>query len=212
MAKSSRRKLALIACSATFIFLMFVVVPWATAMRPDVGYAVLFCCYWFLFCLPMGFLFQGLAGAKRNLSLHRSGARWVPAVALAQVAITGVTVWTYWPDSPSAGILVTAAIASLLNGFSEEFFWRGAWLETGRGDAIFQGIGVLLFTLWHVPLLLAHGVAYPGGPAALVGGGFVLGCIMAFLANRTGRIGWPVIAHIGTNLFAFPALIAANFA
>jgi membrane protease YdiL (CAAX protease family) len=64
---------------------------------------------------------------------------------------------------------------------------------------------------WHVPLTLAHGVAYEGGAFALVGGAIGLGVFWSVIAYQTGRIGWPIVSHVVTNVATFVGLISSDF-
>lgn len=119
--------------------------------------------------------------------------------------------YALWSAHVTVGAICLAGAAALIKGFSEEFFWRGAYLELGRGNLVFQSLGVLLFGLWHVPLMFAQGVDYQGGSAALVFGAWALGAFWAVVASRTDGIGWPIVAHIVSNIFAFTGVIALNF-
>jgi len=203
---------ALVATSVLLTLIMLWFVPWATrTLGPMGGYATVFLIYWFGFCLPLGLFFQGRDAAVRNLRFGTGAAPWVPWAIAVQVVVIAVANYALWPTHVPALAICFAVIAALINGFSEEFFWRGAYLERGRGDWMFQAIGVLLFGLWHVPLMFAQGVTYQGGSAALVFGAWALGAFWGLVANRTDGIGWPIVAHIISNMFAFTGVIALNF-
>ena len=201
----------LVAASILLIVFMAGFVPWATrTLGPTLGYTSVFILYWFGFCLPLGWLFQGRAAARRNLHFGATPP-WVPLAIALQVAVLAVANYLLWPAHVPLLALGLAVAAALINGFSEEFFWRGTYLEAGRNNWKFQALGVLLFGLWHVPLMFAHGVTYRGGPFALVLGAWGLGAFWAYVANRTGGIGWPIFAHIISNIFAVTGVIAINF-
>lgn len=203
---------ALVAVAVTFILAMLALVPWLTGtLGATRGYIAVFLLYWLLFCLPMGWIFRPRGHSVRALGLAVGAERWVPWTVAAQVGAVAVSSWIMAPDRVPLLAILFAVPFGLVNGFCEEFFWRGAFLHQGRGNALFQALGVGLFTLWHVPLALAHGVTYPGGAVALVGGAMGLGAFWAFIAYRTDRIGWPIISHMLTNAVAFSGLISLNF-
>jgi membrane protease YdiL (CAAX protease family) len=62
-----------------------------------------------------------------------------------------------------------------------------------------------------VPLALVHGVTYEGGAFALVGGAIGLGVLWSVIAYQTGRIGWPIVSHVVTNVATFIGFISSNF-
>jgi membrane protease YdiL (CAAX protease family) len=99
----------------------------------------------------------------------------------------------------------------VLNGFLEEYAWRGAFLGSFADRPRFGFVaGWLLFSAWHIPLTFAVGVTNEGGGAALVGGAAGLGLLWSFVAWRVRAIGWTVAAHVLTNFLAFSNLILAN--
>ena len=104
-----------------------------------------------------------------------------------------------------------ALLFGAINGFCEEFFWRGAFLRLGPDDPAFQVLGLALFGLWHVPLYLAQGVVFEGSALGLIGGSLFLGAIWTLIAYKTKRIGLCVIAHCATNSITFIGFMAANF-
>jgi membrane protease YdiL (CAAX protease family) len=135
----------------------------------------------------------------------------VPWAVIFQLSlIVGVSGYLL-PNSVSWIAIGLAVVFGTVNGFLEEFFWRGAYLEQGEGMAHFQALGVVLFSLWHVPLALVHGVTYEGGAFALVGGAIGLGVLWSVIAYQTGRIGWPIVSHVVTNVATFIGFISSNF-
>ncbi|MGJ8625621.1 MAG: CPBP family glutamic-type intramembrane protease [Sulfitobacter sp.] len=200
------------AASVLLVVFMMWFVPWATqTLGPAMGYATVFLVYWFGFCLPLGLFFQGRRAALRNLRFGTGAAPWVPLAIACQVVVIAVANYVLWPAHVTVGAICLAGAAALINGFSEEFFWRGAYLELGRGNPVFQSLGVLLFGLWHVPLMFAQGVDYQGGAVALIFGAWGLGAFWAVVASRTDGIGWPIVAHIVSNVFAFTGVVALSF-
>lgn len=212
MSERAANRGALIGVSVLFVLVMFAMVPWLTrTLSPAHGYFAVFCFYWICFCLPAGWYFQRRERLRDTFSLAVGKDRWIPWAVALQVGVVAIASWILLPDQVPAIAIVLALVFGLVNGTLEEFFWRGSYLSRGRGDARFQMLGVGLFTLWHVPLALAHGVTYQGGSLALVGGALGLGLFWGFLAYRTNHIGWPIVSHALTNAIAFIGLIAANF-
>lgn len=210
-AQPDRRSLLILA-SIGLIVAMWVLVPWLTErLGPSRGFFVIFCLYWFAFCLPLGLAFQGVRKARAHLSYDLAGNGWVPWVVALQTGIVAVGSWLLLPDHVPLLVIPIALFCGLINGFSEEFFWRGAYLAQGRGLRWFQITGVVLFTLWHVPLVFAHGIVYEGGPMALIGGAGVLGILWSIIANRTGCIGWTIVSHMLTNMAVFIGFFTTNF-
>ncbi len=201
----------LVSITVVFILAMLAIVPWLTrALGPAPGYLAVFCLYWLFFCLPMGWYFQRRGNGQRILSLALGDERWVPWAVALQVGVIAISSWIMLPDQVRVLAIMLAVLFGLANGFFEEYFWRGAFLAQGRDDARFQALGVGLFTAWHIPLALAHGVTYPAGAPALIGGVLGLGAFWAAIAFRTKRIGWPIVSHILTNAIAFVGLISLN--
>lgn len=71
-------------------------------------------------------------------------------------------------------------------------------------------LGWVLFTAWHAPLLLAHGVAFDGGGLALIGGAAALGLLWSAIAWRTGSVFWVSLAHVLTNILTLWVLFEQN--
>lgn len=212
VSEATAQRRVLVTVSVLFILVMFAMVPWLTrALSPAHGYLAVFCLYWICFCLPAGWYFQRRERLRDTFSLTVGKDRWIPWAVALQISVVAIASWTLLPDQVPAIAIALALLFGLVNGTLEEFFWRGAYLSQGRGDARFQLLGVGLFTLWHVPLALAHGVTYQGGSLALIGGALGLGLFWSFIAYRTNHIGWPVVSHALTNAIAFIGLIAANF-
>lgn len=201
---------ALVAISICWIALMFWLIPGVTKLFGQTGYLAIFAFYWFGFCLPAALWFTRSADRRSIFSLRLLGGWWLPIIVVAQLAAVAMIVRADLPAQAPVWIFALAAIFGVLNGFFEEFFWRGAFLAVGKGSIRFLGLGVLLFGLWHIPLAFAYGIEYPGGPLALIFGGFALGVYFAFLSWRTQAIGWASLAHSLTNAMTFSLLIGMN--
>jgi membrane protease YdiL (CAAX protease family) len=84
--------------------------------------------------------------------------------------------------------------AALGNGIFEEIFWRGIFLQLFPGNLFF---GILWPSLWFGAWHYAPG-SVSGGSAnvfTLMVGAVFLGLLLSILANRSGTIGWSVLAH-----------------
>lgn len=208
------RRAALPAVAVVVIAGMFVLVPWLTTdLGPTWGYLAVFLIYWFAVCLPMGLMFQDVRSVRRRLGLGTEGRRWVPWLALGTVLLIAAASIIKLPPGVATAAVLIAVGAALVNGFMEEFFWRGAWLAQAGRDRRYYLLGWALLVGWHVPLAFAVGVDFGGdeGPYALVGGAAFLGAIWSLIAWRTRRIGWAIISHIGVNAFSFIGLVSVNF-
>ncbi|MEP4197995.1 MAG: CPBP family glutamic-type intramembrane protease [Aliishimia sp.] len=207
-----RSRRHLIAAAVFLILLMFFLVPFLTlALGPLHGFLACFLIYWLGFCIPVGVHFMGQQKRRKQFSLDVTGNAWVPWAVAIQITLVAVPSFMMISGQVSASVVFAAIGFGVVNGFLEEFSWRGAFLELGRSDRQFQWHGVGLFTLWHVPLAPAHGIVYPGGVFALISGALAMGAFWAFLAFRTCRIGWAIIGHISSNSIAFIGFFASNW-
>ncbi|MNT80398.1 hypothetical protein D3C72_2198490 [compost metagenome] len=68
----------------------------------------------------------------------------------------------------------------------------------------------MLFTAWHAPLALSHGISFDGGWLYLEGEAAALGLLWSWIAWRTGSVFYVSIAHGLTNIFAFWVLFDRN--
>ncbi len=206
-----RGPVALILSALGLIAFMVWFVSFATDRWGLRGYGLVMAVYWLGFCLPLGLWFTGARGGGRGLwHLRRSGADWVPWAALGPVALVLALMLLDPPAGVTLTVVALAVTLGALNGTVEELYWRGAWLSVAGDDLRLFALGWVLFTAWHLPLLLAVGVTQPGGAAPLVGGAAVLGLVWAALAWHTRGIGWSVLSHAGLNMVVFHAVLAAN--
>ena len=109
-------------------------------------------------------------------------------------------------------LYVILAAAALINGFTEEFYWRGAFISRYKQNRLLAFVvPTVLFGLWHVSVYVAYGVSYQGGFWPLVGGAFFMGLLWGYTAFKQQRILIPTLAHILANFFAFSNLIVENW-
>jgi membrane protease YdiL (CAAX protease family) len=206
-------QIALVLHALALIAALIPTVPALTqALGGPQGYLLSLCLYWLGFCLPVIFLHV----RKRRGPLLFSESLpwrdwWIPGLLLLQVGVVGLAAIV-----PNTSLLTThaamlAALVALVNGTLEEVAWRGGFL-TRFADRPRLGfvLGWVLFTAWHAPLALSHGIVFDGGWMALVGGAAGLGLLWNWIAWRTGSIFWVGIAHVLTNFMAFWVLFDAN--
>jgi membrane protease YdiL (CAAX protease family) len=206
-------QIALVLHALLLIAAMTVLVPALTsALGGPPGYLLSLCLYWLGFCLPVIILHVRGRHGPRLYSETLAWRDWfIPGLLLLQVGTIGLVAVV-----PNTSLLTThaamlAALVAVINGPLEEIAWRGGFL-TRFADRPRLGfvLGLLLFTAWHAPLALSHGIVFDGGWVALVGGAAGLGLLWSWIAWRTGSVFWVGIAHVLTNFMAFWVLFDAN--
>ncbi|MBC5995047.1 CPBP family intramembrane glutamic endopeptidase [Pontibacter cellulosilyticus] len=176
------------------------------------GYLASFILYW-VFCWVHGlYLKRGSLAelymwpAPNKLNIALSILCFVPVVG----AFAGAFMLAY--DQLSLPIYLILAAVALINGFTEEFYWRGAFISRYKQNILLAyAVPTLLFGLWHVSVYAAYGVNYQGGFWPLVGGAFFMGALWGYTAFKQQRILIPTIAHVLANFFAFSNLIVENW-
>ncbi|MFD3001786.1 CPBP family intramembrane glutamic endopeptidase [Pontibacter toksunensis] len=170
------------------------------------GYLASFSIYW-LYCLLHGMQLKGNNLAKLYTwpPLTRQN---VLLLLLCFVPVLGAfsgAFLTFYHHLNLTLYLILAA-AALVNGFVEEFYWRGAFISRYKQH---MGLAFVfpatLFGLWHISVYAAHGVSYQGGFLPLVGG------LWGYVVYKQQRVLAPTIAHILTNFFAFSGLLVENW-
>ncbi|WP_227267778.1 CPBP family glutamic-type intramembrane protease [Roseobacter weihaiensis] len=186
---------------ALFILMSFVVPPLSQTIAFPYGYVAILAIYWICYCIPAAILF---AGKSPPVSARLSGARWfVIAGALALPVLVFWAAGTGHAVSGHVEFVVLAILVGAINGPLEEFAWRRPYRSNSFGSFGFEGVGLLMFTLWHVPLLYYAGVSYDFGAIGLLGGAFAMGFIWLKLTRVSGSVGWPAVSHALVNAAAF---------
>lgn len=202
----TRSQIALVFHAGVLIAALCFVVPTLTqALGGRLGYLLCLVIYWLGFCLPVIAMHVWPQRGPRLFS-ERLAWRdwWVPLLLLAQVGVIAVAAFfVNTTHLTTHGAMLAAAIA-LINGPLEETAWRGGFM-TRFADRPRLGfwLGWVLFTAWHIPLALSHGVVFDGGWINLVGGAAALGLLWSWIAWRTGSVFWVSIAHVLTNVLTF---------
>ena len=185
---------------------MVLIVPALTlALGGPAGYLVLLTIYWLGFCLPVIAIHVWRQRGPLLFS-ERLAWRdwWLPGLLALQVGLIGlVTVVPNTSLLTTHGVML-AAVIGLVNAPLEETAWRGGFM-TAFAERPLLGfwLGWALFTAWHIPLALSHGIVFDGGWLSLVGGAAALGLVWSWIAWRTGSVFWVTIAHVLTNVLTF---------
>lgn len=201
----SRPQITLVAHALALIAILLMLVPYLTSTFGTNGYLATFAFYWLAFCVPV-IAIHVLPHRSPGLFSEKLARRdwFVPLLLLAQVALIAVVA-----VAPNTSLLTTsgfllAAVFAVINGPLEEIAWRGGFITrfAGRPRLGFW-LGWLLFSAWHIPLTLSHGVTFDGGGVGLVASAAVLGLLWNWIAWRTGSVFWVGLAHGLTNVAAF---------
>jgi membrane protease YdiL (CAAX protease family) len=209
----TRAQVALTVHAVALIAAMFVLVPWLTStFGGPAGYILTLGVYWLGFCFPV-LIFHVERHYGPQLFSEKVAWRdwWIPLLLLVQVMLVGGVAFM-----PNTALLTTsglwlAAGVGVLNGPLEEAAWRGGFLlRFADRPRLGFWLGWALFSAWHIPLALSHGIAFDGGWPTLVFGAAALGLLWTWIAWRTGSIFWVAIAHALTNVVTFWVLFDRN--
>jgi membrane protease YdiL (CAAX protease family) len=131
---------------------------------------------------------------------------WVPP------AVTFALVFVAAAPRLSARWMVAVVLVAVVNGATEELLWRGAFVATFPASIrLAYLVPAALFAAWHIALALLPGVRYNGGTAGLLGGAAAAGLVWGLAVLRTREMRSVTIAHVLTNVFAFPGLVVSNW-
>jgi membrane protease YdiL (CAAX protease family) len=178
---------------------------------PLTGYAAGLCFYW---ALLWALILRTTTPARRaELLVAHSPGRTITLLLGLPVILLGLVGMAALGDGTlSTGLLLLVALGAIVNGLTEELFWRGALLPEPLPDNRAVILALTLFTLWHVALFAAQGITFPGGPLTLLAGAGALGAIWMAARLQTGTVGAGVLSHVGVNLFAFTHFLTENLA
>jgi membrane protease YdiL (CAAX protease family) len=133
---------------------------------------------------------------------------------LAYIPVIGTLFVSFIPSFPKLkqSLIALTIITGIINGTSEELFWRGLTLRTEiKNKNLVYLSSMIGFGLWHFTLAMINGLKIQGGIGALVGGAFFMGILWQFVAIKTNNIFHVTLAHILVNIFAFSTLILDNW-
>lgn len=209
----NRAQIGLITHAIALIGAMVVLVPALTGtLGAQTGFLASLVLYWLGFCVPVIAIHVWRGRSERLFSERLAWRDWfVPLVLLVQVSAVALGAFV-----PNTALLTThgamlAALVAFINAPLEEAAWRGGFMAVfaNRPRTGFW-LGWALFTAWHAPLLLAHGMVFDGGWLALVGGAAALGLLWSAIVWRTGSVFWVILAHVLTNILTFWVLVEQN--
>lgn len=209
----TRPQIALVLHALVLIAALSFIVPALTAgLGGPRGYLLSLAVYWLGFCLPVIAWHVRFRRGPRLFSEKLAWRDWfVPGLLLLQVGVVALLLFV-----PNTALLTThaamlAGVVALINGPLEEIAWRGGFLTRfAERPRLGFALNLVLFTAWHGPLLLSHGIAFDGGWLGLVGGAAALGLAWSWIAWRTGSVFWVGLAHVLTNALAFWVLFDTN--
>ena len=206
----SRQQRHLVLSGIVLSVIMAVLIPLGTRdFDPLTGLVGVFVGYWVFYCIPVALYFgRGLRPVA--VGFDRSPV-WVGFLALAlPVAVffgSGALNWL----AAEPSLLMIAVGCAVINGPLEELAWRRPFRAYSHGRLSFEVIGLMLFTLWHVPFYFVHGVSFDHDAAGLIGGAFALGLVWMLMTRTTNSVGWPIVSHALVNAAGFIGLFASNF-
>jgi len=97
-------------------------------------------------------------------------------------------------EKPDMLIVLLVVSSAFGNGFFEELFWRGVYMELFPDKLFFRMVWpTLWFSLWHY---LPGSLSPIGNVWGLMTGAAIMGFYWSFLAKKTGTIWWGILAHI----------------
>ncbi len=176
-------------------------------LTPFVAYVSTIVAYWCV-CWILYFLYTPKPVPAVKTRRTHSLLNVLPFVPLAGIAYVA---FSKQIELPTPSVLATIVTLALVNGFTEEMYWRKLYADNFY-DNFSCGFAIpcILFSFWHVALLAIPGVLYEGGAPALVGGAAVLGVIWG-LSYWYNKNVWIISsAHSLVNVVAFTMLASDN--
>lgn len=97
-------------------------------------------------------------------------------------------------EKPDMLIFLLVVSSAFGNGFFEEVFWRGVYMELFPNKLLMRMVlPTLWFSLWHY---IPGSLSPTGNVWGLMTGAAIMGFYWSFLAKKTGTIWWGIIAHV----------------
>lgn len=190
------------------VSLVFVVAITVGALAtPLVAYLTTLAIYWLL-CWLLVVLYNPRIPAVNIASNKHPLFDWLPFVPF--LGVLGVAFWKGHSIPPLPVAFTVVCLASF-NGFTEEMFWRRLYADSFPSRVMLGfTFPLVLFTAWHVALLVIPGVEYDGGALGLIGGAALLGLIWGICYWRNRRFWIVGTAHALVNIVAFMMLANDN--
>jgi membrane protease YdiL (CAAX protease family) len=205
----NQRKLLILALPlilyGTMYALFTILVHW---FGKDAGYLLGFMGYWLIFGLTIPVLISG-KGHYGSLLKDRTPLftrqNWMTAMLWGVIA--GVTVIMYgkaFLAGPFSLILLAFPLATI-NGFCEEFFWRGMFVKVFPENPwlgiVYPAIG---FALWH---FIPQSVFPADNVYSFVFSTLFLGLAYGTIAYRTGSAKWTALSHSLNGILALSGML-----
>ncbi|MGI9478683.1 MAG: CPBP family glutamic-type intramembrane protease [Hyphomicrobiaceae bacterium] len=208
---TSRQRYLVGAALLLVVVMALLVAPLTSMLGPLRGYLAVFAIYWIGFCLPVALTF-GRGPETVSLTLSSPTRPWVPIVALGLPVAAAFGGGLFSLDTFPYPIVALALLAAAINGPMEELAWRRSFRANSGGRLSFELFGLVLFVLWHVPLLRSAGIAFEGGAVGLIGGAAAVGAIWMLMVRATHSVGWAMVSHALLNAAVFVPHFVDNFA
>lgn len=196
-----KKEKSLIISSVLIVFAMFVVGNLCSScFDAKQAYFILLGTYWLTILLATLIFSPSFF----DTNLYRNDFNLMSVLAF--LPLGGVLLVVFIPkiELISFGFVLLAIVTALVNGFLEERFWRGVYLEYFPKSFYFGFvIPVTLFSIWHIPLYMIDGVVYHGGYLSMVGGAIGMGVLWTIVSRKQQGILTVTVAHVIVNIFAF---------
>ena len=175
------------------------------------GFILGFVIYWVGWCI----LFPAwiLGGFKKIFALMQDRrslgeinwktqlALWIPPV------IAFFVVFLPQIHEVSFQTLLVSVLLGLIIGFTEEIFWRGAYIAMFPDNTWWNTIyPSLTFGLWHACPQSAFPGSMTGGLTSFVIYSIILGFLYAYYARQAHSIRWSIVSHVILNSFGLGGL------
>lgn len=150
--------------------------------------------YWVTWCGVLSWLLIGKASIHELIQPQRLT---MEIFVLLLIPLVGAGLYRLVPGmeyaKPQTWIFILLISTNFGNGFFEELFWRGVYLELFPDNLLLGLIWPSLwFALWHYA---PGSVAPKGNVVGLMVGSGIMGFYLSFLARHTGTIWWTMLVH-----------------
>lgn len=191
----------------TFVIFMLII-GWAGVRS---GYWLSMSIYWVII-IAFTLYFLGFRGIRKLYQPDKSAPQiwgW-----LAFIPVIATFFVSFLPSffHLKMSLMILTISTGVINGTCEELFWRGLTLTTeNKYKSLVIAASLIGFGFWHFTLARIDGLKYQGGIGALIGGAIFMGILWQFVTTKTKNILYSTVAHILVNIFAFSAMILANW-
>ena len=171
-----------------------------------------FAFYWLLGGIVLPILLIGREGvtslfARRTRALNLGFA--AALVLLAATVVFGfLFAFPYIFPVETGVTLASLAAYAIVNGTSEEIFWRGTFAHrfpSNRWLGMFYP--AVMFSCWHLVPWVVFPLFLHVSALAVIGAVFPTALVYHWVAWSTGSIRWTVLAHVLTNMSGLGAMV-----